>query len=146
MRWYVSPLTRTAQTMLHSWGELLTGTPEVWEDWREVYGSHTCDQRRSKVSSYFIRFLLSPSRTVVDLQTYIQKTFPQFKIEPGFEEEDVFWKPDIRETDEQMQIRGQRGLDRLFGNGPDHADETCELRLSESEDSIGYCVLVAFTV
>ena len=49
IRWYVSPLTRTGQTMQESWGELLTGVPEVWEDWREVYGSHTCDQRRTKV-------------------------------------------------------------------------------------------------
>ena len=50
MRWFVSPLTRTGQTMLESWGELLKGTPEVWEDWREIYGSHTCDQRSSRVS------------------------------------------------------------------------------------------------
>jgi broad specificity phosphatase PhoE len=51
MRWYVSPLTRTGQTMLYSWGDMLAGTPEVWEDLREVYGSHTCDRRRSMVST-----------------------------------------------------------------------------------------------
>lgn len=50
MRWFVSPFTRAAETMEYSWGELLVGEPEVWEDFREVYGSHTCDQRRSKVS------------------------------------------------------------------------------------------------
>lgn len=49
MRWFVSPFTRAAETMEYSWGELLVGEPEVWEDFREVYGSHTCDQRRSKV-------------------------------------------------------------------------------------------------
>jgi broad specificity phosphatase PhoE len=31
MRWFFSPFTRTAQTMLHTWGDLLIGTPEVWE-------------------------------------------------------------------------------------------------------------------
>jgi hypothetical protein len=36
--------------MLESFGELLTGIPEVWEDWREIYGSHTCDKRSTRVS------------------------------------------------------------------------------------------------
>ena len=61
---YVSPLTRAGQTMLLSFGELLTGTPEVWEDWREIYGSHTCDKRSTKVLSSldlsFISYLPSP--------------------------------------------------------------------------------------
>lgn len=61
-----------------------------------------------------------------DDQSYIEERFPSFKIEKGFAEEDELWKPDIRETDEHMQIRGQRALDRLFGSGPDHADETCK--------------------
>jgi hypothetical protein len=54
MRWYCSPLTRTGETLLESWGEeVLQGVdgPEVWEDWREIIGSHTCDKRSSKVSS-----------------------------------------------------------------------------------------------
>jgi broad specificity phosphatase PhoE len=50
MRWYVSPLTRTGQTLLLTWGEMLAGTPECWEDWREIYGCHTCDKRSSKAS------------------------------------------------------------------------------------------------
>lgn len=61
IKWFVSPLTRTCQTMLNSWGDLLKGTPETWEvgrvcwprltlqDFREIYGSHTCDRRSSKV-------------------------------------------------------------------------------------------------
>jgi len=65
MKWYVSPLTRTAQTMLHSWGDMLADTPEVWEDWREVYGSHTCDKRRSRVSSRLIK--LRSSRLTADI-------------------------------------------------------------------------------
>lgn len=39
-------------------------------------------------------------------------------------EEDELWKPDERETAENMQMRMRRALDRLFGkNG---ASETCK--------------------
>lgn len=57
MKWYVSPMTRACQTMVGSFGRFLPGVegregvaPEIWEDWREVYGSHTCDKRSPKVS------------------------------------------------------------------------------------------------
>ncbi|KAK4689916.1 hypothetical protein P7C73_g203, partial [Tremellales sp. Uapishka_1] len=102
MRWFVSPLTRTGQTMQNSWGEMLAGVPQVWEDFREVYGSHTCDQRSSK--------------------TYIEKRFPSFEIEEGFAENDELWKADERETDQHMQFRSRRAMDRLFG--PEGAEET----------------------
>ncbi|WWD16468.1 hypothetical protein CI109_100894 [Kwoniella shandongensis] len=95
LRWFASPLTRAAHTLVESWGELLAGSPEVWEDFREILGSHTCDQRSTK--------------------TQIQERFPNFKIEEGFTEEDELWKPDDRETDAHMQMRSQRAMDRLFG-------------------------------
>ncbi|RXK38098.1 phosphoglycerate mutase [Tremella mesenterica] len=101
MRWYVSPLTRTGQTMIESWGDLL-GVPEVWEDWREIYGSHTCDKRSSKST--------------------IRKRFPHFIIEPSLAEEDELWRADYREDDKHMQERATRALDRLFG--PEGAKET----------------------
>lgn len=97
MRWYVSPLTRTAQTLLYSWGDLLAGVPECWEDWREIYGSHTCDRRLSR--------------------SYVQKRFPGFAIEEGFAEEDELWKVGERETDEHMQVRMRRAMDRVFSKG-----------------------------
>jgi hypothetical protein len=57
MKWYVSPMTRACQTMIGSFGRFLPGVegrpgaaPEIWEDWREVYGSHTCDKRSTRVS------------------------------------------------------------------------------------------------
>jgi hypothetical protein len=56
MRWYVSPMQRACQTMLGSFGDLIGGSnpgekqPEIWEDWREITGSHTCDERSDKVS------------------------------------------------------------------------------------------------
>ncbi|WVQ78784.1 hypothetical protein IAT38_000875 [Cryptococcus sp. DSM 104549] len=102
MKWYVSPFTRAGQTLLGSWGDMMEGTPEVWEDWREIYGEHTCDQRSTK--------------------SVFAERFPMFKIEDGFPEEDVFWKPDDRETDAHMQFRMQRAMDRVFGR--DGAKET----------------------
>ena len=39
-------------------------------------------------------------------------------------EHDELWKPDDRETDEHMQMRMRRALDRMFGTGG--ASETCE--------------------
>lgn len=36
--------------MVNSWGDML-GVPECWEDFREIYGSHTCDKRSPKVSA-----------------------------------------------------------------------------------------------
>jgi hypothetical protein len=42
--------------MVGSFGRFLPGVegrpgvaPEIWEDWREIYGSHTCDKRSTKV-------------------------------------------------------------------------------------------------
>lgn len=67
LRFFTSPLQRTCQTMQNTWGDRL-GPPETWEvglaclrmeelversadpqDFREIYGSHTCDKRSPKV-------------------------------------------------------------------------------------------------
>jgi hypothetical protein len=49
--WYVSPFTRTADTMRLSFGDVLGGkTPVFVEGLREIFGEQTCDKRRSKVS------------------------------------------------------------------------------------------------
>lgn len=78
------------------------------QDFREIYGSHTCDRR-------------SPARV-------IQERFPMVKIEPGFTEEDELWLPDDRETDAHMQLRARRYMDRIFAG---EAPETCKLRCTE---------------
>lgn len=75
------------------------------QDFREIYGSHTCDKR-------------SPART-------IRERFPMVKIEPGFTEEDELWLPDDRETDAHMQLRARRYMDRIFAG---EAPETCKWR------------------
>jgi hypothetical protein len=46
-----------------------------------------------------------------------------FAVEDDMTEEDELWKPDERETDEHMQMRMTRALDRVFGEGG--ASETC---------------------
>jgi hypothetical protein len=44
----------------------------------------------------------------------IESRFPSLLIEPNFEEHDIYWKADDRETNESMQTRGRRALDRVF--------------------------------
>ncbi|BEI85008.1 hypothetical protein CcaverHIS002_0504090 [Cutaneotrichosporon cavernicola] len=95
MTWFVSPLTRTCQTFLDSW-EGLYSCPEVWEDWREIYGSHTCDRR-------------SP-------RTAIATRFPMMRIEEAMTEADELWRADERESDEHMQMRMRRAMDRVMAN------------------------------
>ncbi|ODN76564.1 hypothetical protein L202_05225 [Cryptococcus amylolentus CBS 6039] len=102
MVWYCSPFTRTGQTLMESWKGLVGdgSEVEVREDWRECYGLFVCDQRSTK--------------------SVIQERFPTFKIEPGFSEQDDLWKAEDRETEEHMQLRARRGLDRIFGaEGPE---------------------------
>ncbi|CAK9781552.1 phosphoglycerate mutase-like protein [Cutaneotrichosporon oleaginosum] len=93
MTWFVSPLTRTCQTFLNSW-EGLYRSPQIWEDWREIYGSHTCDKR-------------SP-------RSIIAARFPMMEIEESMSEHDELWRPDDRETDEHMQMRMRRAMDRVM--------------------------------
>jgi hypothetical protein len=74
------------------------------QDFREVYGVHTCD-RRSNRSDY-------------------AKRFPMLLIEPSPAEEDTLWTPDTREEDDSMQFRARRAMNRVFG--VDGAEETCK--------------------
>ncbi|KAJ9109109.1 hypothetical protein QFC21_000437 [Naganishia friedmannii] len=72
--WFCSPLTRTAETMRLSFGEILEGkTPIFVEAFREIFGEHTCDKRRTK--------------------SYLQERYPNYEFEPAFAEEDPWWKP-----------------------------------------------------
>lgn len=51
------------------------------------------------------------------------------QLEEGMSEEDELWKPDDRETDEHMQMRMRRAMDRVF----DGNYSTCELAPSPSQ-------------
>ncbi|ODO04556.1 hypothetical protein I350_05160 [Cryptococcus amylolentus CBS 6273] len=96
MKWLVSPLVRTNQTLEASWGELVEGKPEAWEDLREIYGYHTNDLRYTK--------------------TELQKRFPNVDFS-SITEDDELWTPEPRETYEHAGLRGQRAMDRLFSEG-----------------------------
>lgn len=49
-KWLCSPLTRTADTMRLSFGDILDGQVPVFkEGLREILGEHSCDKRRTKV-------------------------------------------------------------------------------------------------
>lgn len=56
-------------------------------------------------------------------QSTIATRFPNIIIEEGFEEDDLLWFPDQRESDTSMQKRMRRALDRVFDGA---APETCE--------------------
>ncbi|KAF8064320.1 histidine phosphatase superfamily [Lyophyllum atratum] len=96
-RFYVSPLSRALRTLEITMRGLLsehTVKPIVTENCREVYGVHTCDQRRSRA--------------------FIGATYPAFRIERGFAETDQLWTPDVRETDAHVAKRAREVLDSVF--------------------------------
>ncbi|GJJ10383.1 hypothetical protein Clacol_004609 [Clathrus columnatus] len=99
---YVSPLSRAIQTVLISFegiafpsGNNPVVAPKaiIKEKLREAnYLQHTCNMRR--------------------IRSFIKETYPQFEIEEGFTEEDVFWNNS--ETDGLMKTRVREGLDEIF--------------------------------
>jgi hypothetical protein len=70
--------------------------PVVKERLRERLGVHTCDQRSSK--------------------TWITSTFPGFRLEDDFREDDELWRADRRETLEEHVGRKIALLVDLFEN------------------------------
>ncbi|KAL4872428.1 hypothetical protein BDV12DRAFT_143216 [Aspergillus spectabilis] len=99
--YYVSPLIRCCETAKVTFEESgLPGTkpfrPVVKELLRETLGLHTCDAR-------------SPKSTT-------QALFPEYIFEPGFSEEDVLHKPELRESDSARDARFYEFLSDIFGN------------------------------
>lgn len=97
--YYTSPLTRCLQTVNYTFAGLnfpakYPFVPEVKELLREGISGHTCDRRGSK--------------------TYIQQTFPDYDIEPGFTENDELWKAFYAETTIDQAIRSTKVLDQIF--------------------------------
>ncbi|KAK4541504.1 hypothetical protein LTR36_007950 [Oleoguttula mirabilis] len=100
-RYYVSPLFRCLQTANLTFSGLKLPAerpfaPVVKEMMREVMGEHTCDRRSSR--------------------TVIRDAFPDWRIEPGFVEEDELWRADHRETYTEHDVRSQALLDELFAH------------------------------
>ncbi|CAE6350726.1 unnamed protein product [Rhizoctonia solani] len=100
---FSSPMSRAASTLDITFTRvLLTESgkddkvrPYVMEGLREVIGVHTCDKRRTKA--------------------YIRDAYNDFRIEPGFTEEDELWTADHRETNTETDARLKATLDTIFG-------------------------------
>ena len=98
--WFVSPLERCLSTAQLTWlpllqkGVLKEWKPMVKEGIREILGVHTCD-RRSVLSS-------KPSK------------YPEMEFEAGMSEEDELWKPDYRETFDELDVRAQTFMDEVW--------------------------------
>ena len=89
-KYYTSPLHRCLDTANTTFNGLQLPAqqpfiPEVKELLREVIGIHSCDRRSSR--------------------TYIHTSFPSYRIEPGFAEEDQLWRPDVRENHSVHDVR-----------------------------------------
>ncbi|KAI6148051.1 histidine phosphatase superfamily [Pisolithus tinctorius] len=95
---YCSPLTRTIRTSQRTFKDINADGRKttIVENIREIIGVHTCDKRRTR--------------------TYINQTFPEYSIEDGFAEEDELWRPDIRETEADVDVRVKAALDMIFEN------------------------------
>jgi broad specificity phosphatase PhoE len=99
--YYTSPLTRCLQTANITFSQLPLPwyqpfIPTVKELFREGISGHTCDRRSNK--------------------TYIHDSFPHYKIEAGFSEEDLLWKPLEGEVPTDQDIRSKTVLDEVFGS------------------------------
>ena len=97
--YYTSPLTRCLVTANLTFSGLKLPpqdpfVPTVKEFFREGISGHTCDRRRTK--------------------TYIQTTFPGYRIEEGFTETDELWRPLFQETETDQDIRSREVLDDVF--------------------------------
>lgn len=94
---YSSPLQRAARTAELTFSSLpgigSSFSALIVENVREVYGEHTCDQRRTR--------------------NELQRDFPSFIFEETFTEDDELWTP-VRETDPHLDTRVRDVLDRIF--------------------------------
>ncbi|GJJ10399.1 hypothetical protein Clacol_004625 [Clathrus columnatus] len=101
---YSSPLSRAIQTALISFEEIAFPSGNnaavapkalIMEKLREGnYHQHTCNMRRTR--------------------SFIKETYPQFEIEEGFTEDDVFWNNKCTETEDSLRNRVREGLDEIF--------------------------------
>ncbi|CUM65146.1 uncharacterized protein PRCAT00002773001 [Priceomyces carsonii] len=98
-RWFVSPLSRSIDTLIYTWDGIVDVKkvePYIMEKLRETVGIHTCDKRST--------------RSII-LNKYEDQGLT---IEPGFAEEDIYFKTDYRETFAEHGIRMNKALQEIF--------------------------------
>lgn len=98
-KWFVSPLSRSIDTLTITWEKitkLKEAHPLIKENIRETIGVHTCDKRST--------------RSIID-----SKYSPKgYVIEPGFVEDDVYFKRDYRETVREHAMRVNEFFQEIF--------------------------------
>mmetsp|Transcript_4869 Transcript_4869/g.4868 ORF Transcript_4869/g.4868 Transcript_4869/m.4868 type:complete len:311 (-) Transcript_4869:155-1087(-) len=98
-KWFVSPLSRSIDTLTITWEKITKLTeahPLIKENIRETIGVHTCDKRST--------------RSIID-----SKYSPKgYVIEPGFAEEDVYFRKDYRETVREHAMRVNEFFQEIF--------------------------------
>lgn len=107
-RWFSSPFCRSLDTLIGTWEghvDLHKVRPYIMEDLRETLGVHFCDKRnpRSKIAERFER--------------------QGFEFEPGFEEEDIYFKDDYREKVWEQALRQNRALQYIFDSTDKSKDQ-----------------------
>lgn len=98
-KFYSSPLSRSIDTLIKTWEDIVQLSnikPLIKENIRETTGVHTCDKRstKSKLSEKY-----SPLG---------------FLFEPGFEEEDIYYKDDVRESVSHHALRVNESFQQIF--------------------------------
>ncbi|KAK6462396.1 phosphoglycerate mutase [Scheffersomyces coipomensis] len=98
-RFFASPLSRSIDTLIGTWDDIVKIEeikPLIQENLRETIGIHTCDKRSPK--------------------SIISKKYEPkgFIIEPGFEEEDIYFKTDYRESVAEHALRIYKQFQYLF--------------------------------
>jgi len=102
---FSSPFVRAVETCKITFGDILIANrkvrPFIIEMLRETLGVYTCDKRGAL--------------------SHLRQAYPEFQIEEGFEENDVLWKPDYRETLQEHAARQQKAFDIIFdGKNREH--------------------------
>ncbi|KAG8998219.1 hypothetical protein FRB94_006998 [Tulasnella sp. JGI-2019a] len=95
---FVSPLSRAMSTLEITYAGIVTNDtklePLIMENLRDTYGLRTADKRVKK--------------------TLIHLTYPSFRFEDGFTEEDELWMPGEREKEEHREKRTAKALDEIL--------------------------------
>ena len=115
--YYTSPLYRCLDTARLTFSNLTLPkkspfVPTIKELLREGISAHTCDRRSNK--------------------TYIHESFPTYKFEIGFPENDPYWKKLMAEPSADQDIRSKAVLDDIFSN-----DDSTYISITSHSGEIG---------
>ncbi|CAH2350535.1 probable phosphoglycerate mutase Pmu1p [[Candida] railenensis] len=105
-KFYSSPLSRSIDTLILTWEKIVDLArlkPLIKEKIRETIGVHTCDKRSSK--------------------SILQSKYSElgFQFEADFAEEDIYFKPNVRESVSEHALRLNKAFQEIFNeNGKEN--------------------------